>query len=46
MNCAVINCSSSTCKLKKLNQEICYEENDFDSSYKQEDFIHCIPPFK
>ena len=46
VNCAVINCSNSTYKLKKWKQEICYERNDFDSSCKREDCIHCIPPFK
>ena len=44
--CAVINCSKSTYRLKKWKQEICYEHNDFDSSCKWEDCIHCIPPFK
>ena len=34
------------CKLTNWKQEICYEHNDFDSSYKQEGCIHCIPPFK
>ena len=46
VNCAVINCSSSTYKLKKWKEEICYEHNDFDISYKREDCIHCTPPFK
>ena len=45
-NCAVINCSSSTYKLKKWKQEICYEPNDFDSSCKREDRIHCTPSLK
>ena len=35
-----------TYKLKKWKQEICYEHNDFDSSCKWVDCIHCIPPFK
>ena len=34
MNCAVINCSNSTCKPKKWRQEICYEHNVFDNSCK------------
>ena len=34
VNCAVINCSNSTCKLKQQKQEICYEHNDFDISCK------------
>ena len=38
VNCAVINCSNSTYKLKKWKQEICYEHNHFDSSCKRE---HC-----
>ena len=42
INCAVINCSDSTYKLNKWQQEICYEHN----SSKQEECIHCIPPFK
>ena len=46
VNCAVINCSNRTYKLKKWKQEICYEHDDFDSSCKWEDWIHCIPPFK
>ena len=46
VDCAVINCSNSTYKLKKWKQEICYEHNDFGSSCKREDCIHCIPPFK
>ena len=46
VNCAVINCSNSTYKLKKSKQEICSEHNDFDSSCKQEDCIHCISSFK
>ena len=46
MNCAVINYSNSTYKLKKWKQEICYEHNDFDSSCKQDDCIDCILPFK
>ena len=46
VNCAVMNCSNSTYKLKKWKQEICYEHNDFDSSCKREDYIHCIPPFE
>ena len=37
---------NSTCKLNKCKQEICYEHNNFDSTYKREDCIHCIPPFK
>ena len=41
VNCAVINCSNSTYKLKKWKQEICYEHNDFDSSCKREHCIHC-----
>ena len=41
MNCAVINCSNITYKLKKWKQEICYAHNDFDSSCKREDCIHC-----
>ena len=45
VNCAVINCSNSTYKLKKWKQ-VCYEHNGFDSSCKREDYIHCIPPFK
>ena len=45
-NCAVINCSNSTYKLKKWKKEICYEHNDIDSSCKREDYIHCVPPFK
>ena len=28
VNCAVKSCSNSTYKLKKWNQEICYEDND------------------
>ena len=46
MNCAIINCSNSTYKLKKWRQENCYELNDFYSCCKLEDCIHCIPPFK
>ena len=46
VNCGVINYSNSTYKLKKWKREICYEHNDFDSSCKREDCIHCIPPFK
>ena len=46
VNCAVINCSNNTYKLKNWKQETCYEHNDFDSSCKLEDCIHCIPPFK
>ena len=46
VNCAVINCSNSAYKVKKWRQEICYEHNDFDSSCKREDCIHCIPAFK
>ena len=46
LNCAVINCSNSTCKLKKWKQEICYEHNDFGSRCKRKDCIHCIPLFK
>ena len=46
VNCAVRNCSKSTYKLKKWKQETCYERNDFDSSWKQEVCIDCIPPFK
>ena len=46
VNCAVVNCSNSTYKLKQQKQEICYEHNDFDSSCKWEYCIHCIPPFK
>ena len=46
VNCAVINCSNSTHKLKKWKQEIRYEHNNFDSSYKQEECIHFISPFK
>ena len=46
MNCAVTNCSNRTYRLKKWKQEICYEYNDFDSSCKWVDCIHCIPPFK
>ena len=46
LNCAVINCSNSTYKLKKWQQEICYEHNDFDSSCERQDCILCIPPFK
>ena len=46
VNFAVINYSNNTYKLTKWKQEICYEHNDFDSSCKQEDCIHCIPPFK
>ena len=45
VNCAVVNCSNSTYKLKKWRQEIFYEHNDFDSSCKRENSIH-IPPFK
>ena len=37
VNCAVINCSNSTYKLKKWKHEFCYEHNDFDSSNKRED---------
>ena len=46
VNCAVINCLNSTYKLQRQKQEICYEHNDFDSSCKREDCVHCIPPFK
>ena len=46
MNCAVMNCSNSTYRLKKWNQEICYEHNVIDNICKREDCIHCIPPFK
>ena len=46
MNCAVTNCSNRTYRQKKWKQEICYEHNDFDSSCKWVDCIHCIPPFK
>ena len=46
VNCVVINCSNSTYKLKKWRQENCYERNDFYSSCKLEDCIHCIPTFK
>ena len=46
VNCAVLNCSNSTYKLKKWIQEICYEHNVIDSICKREDCIHCIPPFK
>ena len=46
VNCAVISCSNSTYKLNKQKQKICHEHSDFDSSCKQEDCIHCIPPFK
>ena len=46
VNCAIINCSNSTSKLKKQKKEICYEHKDFDRSCKRENSIHCIPPFK
>ena len=46
VNCAVMNSSNSTYKLKIWTQEICYEHNDFDSSCKGEGCIHCIAPFK
>ena len=47
MNWAVINCSNITYKLKKWKQEIYYAHNDFDSSCKREDCIHCcVSPFK
>ena len=47
MNWAVINCSNITYKLKKWKQEICYAHNDFESSCKREDCIHCcVSPFK
>ena len=46
VNCAIINCSNGTYKLKKWRQENCYELNDFYSCCKLEDCIHCIPPFK
>ena len=46
LSCAVINCSNSIYKLKKWKPEICYEYNDFDSSCKREDCIHCILEFK
>ena len=45
-NCTVLNCSNSTYKLKKWKQELCYEHDDFGSSCKREDCIHCIPLFK
>ena len=45
-NCAVLNCSNSTYKLKKWKQEICYEHNEFGNSCKPEDCNHFIPPFK
>ena len=45
-NCTIINCPNSTYKVKKWKQGICYENNDFDSSCKREDCIHCIPLFK
>ena len=31
---------------KKWKKEICDEHNNFYSSFKREDCIHCIPPFK
>ena len=46
VNFVVINCSNNTCKLKKWKQEIYYEHNEFDSSCKREDCLHCIPTFK
>ena len=36
VNCAVINCSNNTYKLKKWRQGMCYEHKDFDSSSERE----------
>ena len=46
VNCAAINCSNGTYKLKKWKQETCYKHNNLDSRCKRENCIHCIPSFK
>ena len=42
VNCAIINFSNSSYKLKKWRQETCYEHSDFDSGCEREDCIQIL----